>query len=634
MTSACILVKDNQPKGRIVVHTDSFAMAEDAMHELRTGIAKSTGVRLPMDCRGALEVILEVQEPFDTSNVVQFMHVSAADNDLGKDGYRIRVTSDTVEFQAATRFGFRYAVYDFLAQYCGFAWLWPGPDGEVYDTIKTLAIPVGQTQQKPAYLWRHILDGNDDIQRHAVWHSAFSRASFHMLQDRFSDAQLKQWYQRNKLGGLKCWYGHTWGMLISPDQYGQDHPDYFAQVNGSHQESLRNWTGKHGGQLCTTNPDVITLMVEKIRQFFDSHPEYDVFSISPNDGSAFCECDRCIALDVACGNPPPEDHHGLAQDMMSDTFRDDADTTAPTRRITGAITDRIFTFANQIAEQIAVSHPDKLLLLLVYSSYREPPRKTKLAKNVIAQFCVSCHQHFNNDHRQNDHRNLQALGENAGELGIYEYYDQGAWPGVIRLFPDLIKDSVSSFRDMGVRHYQTQAGSGFATNGLNLWILAKVLWDPSVDVDQALTLYCRKAFGPAADAMCRYYNLFRQCWKRTSGLDESSAIFCPATLQKADPRRPLIRCDGSILTAFLAKCSAAIERAKEREPSPIPRNADALISSHRGFTSTQLAVTAADAFYPLVEQEHWPAIEHDVSPESITSLGDPQTVRSLRPWRH
>ena len=103
-------------------------------------------------------------------------------------------------------------------------------------------------------------------------------------------------------------------------------------------------------------------------------------------------------------------------------------------------------------------------------------------------------------------------------MGIYEYFDQGAWPGVIRSFPDLIDRSVLKFSELGVRHYSTQAGTGFAVNGFNLWYLARVLWNPKHTVVASLKEYCHKAFGPAGLVMEKYFNLWRQRWKECQGL--------------------------------------------------------------------------------------------------------------------
>lgn len=47
-----------------------------------------------------------------------------------------------------------------------------------------------------------------------------------------------------------------------------------------------------------------------------------------------------------------------------------------------------------------------------------------------------------------------------------------------------------------------------ASDGLNYYVLAKLLWDPKTDVDAAIADYCRAGFGPAAETIREY---FRHC---------------------------------------------------------------------------------------------------------------------------
>jgi len=65
-------------------------------------------------------------------------------------------------------------------------------------------------------------------------------------------------------------------------------------VNG--QRDSQPHDGKHANQLCTSNPDLIAEFARRVREYLDTH-DVDVLSISPNDGSGFCECENCRALD-------------------------------------------------------------------------------------------------------------------------------------------------------------------------------------------------------------------------------------------------------------------------------------------------------------------------------------------------
>jgi len=614
----CTLVDHGAALARIVGRPDSWDASLDAIQELQTGIAKATGARLPVDYTRVLPRMLEPARP--TPVIVRFNLVPADERSLGKDGFRIRVLERSIDFDAHTRYGFLNAVYTFLTRYCGFLWLWPGAEGEIHNDLESLTIPTGEQTETPDYLWRWLLAGDFEADVQSKW----TAMEFHMRPDRTSSEEFRLWCRRNRLGGLKVHLGHTWGEMIDPDIYGREHPEYFAETKGSRQESIANWDGKHGGQLCTSNPNVVDLMVEKIRKFFDDNPGFDAISISPNDGLGFCECDRCIALDVAFGNPAPEED--VKPDAaLESTFKDDADRTSRPSRITGPITDRIFTFANQIAGKIAQSHPDKLLLLLVYSCYRTPPRQVKLAPNIIAQFCLQCHQYWDRCSFDADIRDLQALAQYASHLAIYEYYDQGNWPGVVRSFPDLISQSLKEFHRIGVRHYQPQAGPGFAVNGFNLWSLARTLWDTSCDVDALLEEYCSKAFGPAAENMRGYYNLWRKRWKECKGLKEFGDDVPGSTTARLQ-NTPFDQIRRLYPSEFLDTCARQIDQAKKAVPADSMER-KRIDFTARGLEATRIAVEAANFSYHLAEQG-WPMTHAEVTRDAVCALGPADQVRA------
>jgi hypothetical protein len=63
-------------------------------------------------------------------------------------------------------------------------------------------------------------------------------------------------------------------------------------------------------------------------------------------------------------------------------------------------------------------------------------------------------------------------------LAIYEYYIQGNLPDLPRLIPGTIRSSVRAVHKLGSRYFQTQSGDGYALNGLNYYVLGKLLWNP------------------------------------------------------------------------------------------------------------------------------------------------------------
>ena len=108
--------------------------------------------------------------------------------------------------------------------------------------------------------------------------------------------------------------------------------------------------------------------------------------------------------------------------------------------------------------------------------------------------------------------------------------------------PDPIERSVRKLYEQGYRYYQTQAGDGYAINGLNYYLLARLLWNPSADVRALQADYIEKGFGRGAPAVARYFERLENRWRELAGrppamdnataeeYQQMAAAYPPATL--------------------------------------------------------------------------------------------------------
>lgn len=101
----------------------------------------------------------------------------------------------------------------------------------------------------------------------------------------FTEAWDKDWSARNRVNGQnhkldvstggKIQYFpfvHSFYDMIPPAKYFAEHPEYFSEIDGK-----RRW---ERGQLCLTNPDVLRLGVERVREWIRQHPEATILSVS------------------------------------------------------------------------------------------------------------------------------------------------------------------------------------------------------------------------------------------------------------------------------------------------------------------------------------------------------------------
>lgn len=136
------------------------------------------------------------------------------------------------------------------------------------------------------------------------------------------------------------WNFHTFCELMSPDDYYDEHPEYFAMVNG--QRTVTDSSSHHENQLCTSNPEVIREVAKNLIAVLDAEPDIEIIALSPNDGGGFCQCDECRALDE------------------------------PGRDWFAKYSRRLAIFNNEVARIVRQKHPDVLIKVGAYAMYARP----------------------------------------------------------------------------------------------------------------------------------------------------------------------------------------------------------------------------------------------------------------------
>jgi len=477
-----VLVENGVPRFRVFPDPpqDQEAFRGPVM-ELRHYLERATGANVLSE------------EPAEVDVVVRF----APDEGLAAEQFAIEARPGAVCLMGSTVQALYHAVYYFLEQAFGIRWLWPGPSGEVVPRAESVSWPVGRIEQEPAFAWRHLGTGGACWERYDV---DFATRAFARVPAEAQEAFVR-WRRRMRTGGLRIADGHRWAQFCSPEQYGKSHPEYFALVNGARDTKPRD--GKHGNQPCTTNPDVVALIADKVAAQFDARPELDAYSISINDGLGFCECERCRALDDWAGA-------GAHEEDAVDRATAEGPGVGKGGR---AITDRIFRFANEIAERVSRRWPGKLLLIHVYSLFRTPPKRVSLHPSIIAQFCTPTPQQAFQPFFESEIETLSRLGTYAQRIGMYDYLQAGKRGGLPIVLPHVIKQSIAAYHRAGARYYATQCGHGFAVGALNYYVLTRLLWDPETDVDAVMEDFCRAGFGQVAHIVRAYFDAFEERWR-------------------------------------------------------------------------------------------------------------------------
>ncbi len=256
---------------------------------------------------------------------------------------------------------------------------------------------------------------------------------------------------------------HTFRTLVPPEKYFDKHPEYFSQLKGNRIPD---------GQLCLTNPDVFRIVVDELRARMKENPQAGFWSVSQNDTYCPCECDTCWAIDSIEGSPAGS----------------------------------ILSFVNRVADEF----PDKNISTLAYQYSRPAPKHIKPRPNVNIMLCsIECNRSRtladdpNNASFVKDVKDWCKLTDN---IFLWDYVIQ--FRNLVSPFPNLrvLQPNIQFFVENGITSIFEQGlpdmHGEFAE--LRIYLIAKLLWDPYVNIDSVIDDFLQGYYGSAAPYIRRY----------------------------------------------------------------------------------------------------------------------------------
>ena len=374
------------------------------------------------------------------------------------DGKRVYVTGSGENDGRGTLYGAYELLRDFGCEFYA-------TDTETVPSDPSLRVKRRDRVEKPVFEYR-------DVYWSAVWDKALS-AKLHRNGN--LAGQLPKEY-----GGGVFYAGprfvHSFVALVPPEQYFATHPEYFSEIDGVR-------TARHlYSQLCMTNEEVFHIALAKVREWLAEKPDARIVSVSQNDSfviESYCTCPACKAIIDEEGSP------------MGPLLR----------------------FVNRVADSVKVSHPQVAVDLLAYQYSIVPPSKTVPRENVIVRYCTGgCQGHPiatcpNNTRARENILNWNRI---CNRIYIWDYTTNFAQ--YLCPLPNFytLKENINFFKDNGVKGVfeqgMYQGGASGEFGELRAYLLAKLLWNPSLDTDALIDGFMAAYYGPGAPMVRSYFD--------------------------------------------------------------------------------------------------------------------------------
>jgi len=446
-----IIAQDGLAKAVIVISADATEPEQHAANELADFLRQITGTKFEIQAHPTAGKSRLLVGPGAAKLAMSDFSIDG----LGSDGIVIRTVGDDLILAGGRPRGTLYAVYTFLEEHIGCRW-W---------SSKVSSIPIKPTLEIGTLNIRYVPPLE---YRESFWFDAFNGDWAVRNKSNGNSVRVD-----DKRGGKHIYEGfvHTFFPLIPPKKYFEDHPEWFSEIKGkrSHERT----------QLCLTNEEMRKELIKNLKERLRNNPAATIASVSQNDWRGNCQCSKCATIEKEEGSPA-----GL-----------------------------MLRFVNAVAGEIEDEFPNVAISTLAYQYTRKPPKITKPKPNVIVRLCsIECS--FSKplaDERNKKFRDdIVGWSKICNRLYIWDYTTN--FRHYIMPHPNLLVlgSNVKFFVDHNVKGIFEQGA--YTSNGaemaeLRAWVLAKLLWDPTLDGRKLIGEFIEGYYGSASPLIKDYLEI-------------------------------------------------------------------------------------------------------------------------------
>lgn len=530
----------------------------------------------------------------------------------GSDGYAVREKDGAIHVFGAKPRGTVFGVHALLEKNTDIIWPRPNPDFEaMFSKVPRIEFSNRDFLSRPEFQGRHISGGYTPRDTH-VFQGWQARNGLNTPWRLHVGNNYLAWLRGAKLG------------------YGGSHITWLKDTKDEDENVLPLIDGKRVDsrwrQPCYTYHKTPKAIAENIRQALQTLPGREIEHVSSiiADNWTVCGCPECLAPIV------------LPNGEKLETNTTDA-TKNPL-----FFSTRNFLMLNQVAEELAGDFPDLRLQTHAYIFTAEPP-KVAIHPAIIPEFAAYPTQNVRYPILAGQgnviggydkliwKRRFEQWGrEKKGGLGYFGYYYTEGFNAVA----DTAAADYRALADYDAVQVHTESFpvdgeelSAWDADGMEKWVIAKLMWDPSQDPEVLRGEFIRRVYPGAEKEMAAFYKLIRDSWH---GAPESVFVNCHSAA--SDLFQKLIVDPG-----LEDKARTQLEAAERAAKHP---KAKAIIRRHLAYFQ-KLGDTLGRVRIPLVDESknewmeptspHW---EKAVVIKDFKQVSDWRLLGREHPSRH
>lgn len=313
------------------------------------------------------------------------------------------------------------------------------------------------------------------------------------------------WFRRMRMGGFDAG-GHGMGIKVDREK----EPELFMHVGG-----------RPTGMLKVSHPEVQRRVIASVKARLAKNPGLKYVKLGPPDGAGFGS-DPWDAGDM-------DPLHGKV-----------------------SVTDRYIKLFNIVLAEIQKTHPDVGIGFYSYAQYMRPPVREKPNPKILPVLAPIdvCRFHAIDNPLCPERAYIKDIVQGWKVLGVEQMYrgylfnlaDQGFPFTMIRQ----IRVEYPYYHEQGFKACRVETKPAWGYHGPSLYLAAKIMWDPGLDVDALFDDYFARLYGPAGKAMQEHFERLERAYAEadfhTGNVFDIPHILTPEVMQ--DLGRTLKKAEG------------------------------------------------------------------------------------------
>ncbi|HTL29792.1 MAG TPA: DUF4838 domain-containing protein, partial [Tepidisphaeraceae bacterium] len=452
-TNELTFVENGAAKAVIIIPTEANTMekkaAEDLQYWLKQMTGAHVGVKFDLKVKPKGSMIISI------GKTKLLADAALPDHDLQDDGYSIAEVDGNLYLTGGRARGIVNAVYAMLEEDIGCRWYDNGePRLPRSNTLKVQVVPRTYVPQL------RLRDPFYKVSFDPVW----------SLRNRTNAPDAKVPEEQGGHIDYDDMFVHTAAKLVPAAKYFKDHPEYyFLDKSGK----------RNPAQLCATNPEVANIVIEAVRKTLKEHPETEIISVSKNDsgGDQLCQCENCKKV---------RDAEGGAEMAVQ------------------------LVLVNKVAEAIEKDYPRVTIDTLAYLDTIAVPKTMRPRKNVAIRFCNDAPGSWGKPFTAAEDCPVAGIAKawSAAHNRIYVWDYNVNFSHYLAPMPNMnvIARNIKFWVANHAEGVMTQGGyqSCAERDWMRSWVIAKLMWNPTLDQQALVDDFINGYYGKAAPAIAEY----------------------------------------------------------------------------------------------------------------------------------